>query len=412
MAYTYVSAIALPNRTGAQWVGVNLASLLVSDIYLKYRKVFLTLLLNGQEVFINFDQLKTEFATYNNTLSILLQSLGSRSLVHSPKLPTGTINYIKYSDVYRIGYAAKLSRIGVGSISGMSKDDLVDVEISRPGYSTDLSLLHTECLLSVNGFYHMTATDGSRAFIVDAGKSLKTRNLGHFGMASFSKIGKLSKHRFQASSIYPELTRELKDTVCFQCPVNPTGKTVFLVLGGYLILPQENVFWQSGDREFRVNLTMLPYIERLFESKNFIDLSTLNLTTLETNGESLNIPEAWNDETIRQYFALSQSFILVVNRDKLFWNKVIIRQMLIPGHFTAYQEPIYPLIAGHGRTAEYWKVKEGAAWSVTVADSWYRRYSFSKVPQEGLENISPQLTVDRPYFDSQGALLEIGAPAI
>ena len=408
MSYSYVSAEALPDKLGADFEVVNLASKLVKDIFLTYRKVYLTLLLGGEEVFVDMDQLKAQYATYNNTLSVLLLSLGNTALTHIETLPTQKRSYIQYSDIYRIGYSSQLTKIGVSDISGLLKEDLKDIELTRKNYSTDLSLIHKHCLVSVNGFYHMTATDGKRAYVVDAGVSVRKNNMNHIGLTGFNKIGTITKHRFKPSDIYNDTNTSLKNIACFQSPVVLDNRSVILCLGGYLVLPQDNVFWRSGDRELRLNLSALPYLERLFESQNFIDLTSLGLSSLSTNPEALNVQEALSDEVIRRYFALSQSFLIVVNKNNLFWSKKLIRQMLLPGTFTSYQKPVYPLLVGHGRTAEYWPENQGGIWAVSVVDSWYRRYVFSGNEVGSLENITPQLDSSKPYFDSQGALLEIG----
>ena len=93
----------------------------------------------------------------------------------------------------------------------------------------------------------------------------------------------------------------------------------------------------------------------------------------------------------------------------LFSNKIPIRQMQSPGIFTSYQDPVYPLIVGHGQLAEYWKVKEDGVWSVTVVDSFYRNYIHTLQNRALLENITDQMTFYQPYHYSQGVLLELGA---
>lgn len=409
MNYSYVRAVVLPKRFSSKWTELDISNMKVSDIYSNYKGVFLTLTIDGRTAHVDFLQLKNTFALYNNTLAVLLSALSSVALIESPALPNASPDYVKYSDMFRLGYSVSLTKIGITDTSQMLPEDLPDVKVARRGYSTDLSLLHTHCLLSVNGFYHSTDTDGTNAYIVDANKTLPKKINASFGILNFLDIGKVNKYRFTEASIFPETNGLLKDSIGFVSPVDVQNKTVFLVLGGYLVLPQDNVFWQSGDREFRLNISLLPHLERIVESRDFIDLSSLNLTPLETNPKAVNVAEVYSDAVLRKYFALSQSFLVVIDRNNLFWDKVTIRQMMMPGHFISYDEPVYPLFVGHGRTTEYWKVKEDGLWSVTAVDTWLRKYIFLGQSKDTLTNVTDQLDPNRPFYYSQGAMLEIGA---
>ena len=122
----------------------------------------------------------------------------------------------------------------------------------------------------------------------------------------------------------------------------------------------------------------------------------------------LNVDELTSDAVIRKYFGLSQSFFVSVEAPPLFVNKKFLRQMRAPGIFTAFQEPKYPLIMGSGRAVEYWKVNEGQYWSVSAADSFYRNYIFDRQHMRTLSNVTPSNSFDRPFFYSQGMLLEVG----
>lgn len=409
MPYTYASAKVLPKTVGSQWQAVDLQDKIVSTLFSQYQKVILKLSLGTEELYVDLEQLRVEYALYDNTLSVLLLSIGNRTLDRLTTVPNG-MNYIVYNDAVRGGYSYKLCKRGFIYPADYPKDDFNDLELYRTKYPTDLRLIHTHCLVSVNGLFHMTDTDGDKAYIVDGGKSIQTKAVGHVGITSFYDIGALTKVKVLDENIYaPVANTPLKESVGFTIPQSTEGKSFFLILGGYLLLPQNGVFWKSGDHEYRVNLQRLPYIERLLESQNFMKLDSLKLTASPINDSNINIAEAWSDPVIKRYFGLSQSFFVIVDTDNLFWNKIILRQALMPGIFTAYQEPTYPLFMGHGRLAEYWKVFEDTQWAVTVMDSWYRNYIFNRSQQNDYSNVTGQLAMDRPMFYSQGELLEIGS---
>ena len=152
--YTLVRALALPKTLAAQWIEVSLNTLLVSDIYVNYRRMVLTLLQeDGVEVFVDMEQLQAEYATYNNTLPVLLQTLGTRTLEILPKLPNKEVKYIKYVDVYREGFHVMLTKRGMVLPPDYPRSEKTDLELTRSKYPTDLTLfIHIVSLQSMASF--------------------------------------------------------------------------------------------------------------------------------------------------------------------------------------------------------------------------------------------------------------------
>lgn len=412
--YTLVRARVLPKTLAAQWTDLDAGNQIVATLYSSYRAIFLVVLPPGETepVYVDFAQLQAEYAQYPNTLSILLQVLGDRALDTVPQLPDDTVDYVRYSDAVRVGYRCQFASAGHIYPSTYPTQDLPDLKVTRPDTDTDLSLLHSHCLLSVNGYYHRTDTDETDCWIIDGGKSARALNRNHIGITSFLNVGPLTKLSLQEAWIgTPSGYSALKDKVLITIPEDQgfLPKSWFLVLGGYLVLPEQGVLWQVGERQYYLDLTRLPYLERLLESKASIDLSDLQLTPSELNTTNLNVEEIWSDAVIRRYLLLSQSFLVGVNRAHLFYGKQSLRQFNEPGVFTCLQEPTAPLLVGYGRTAEYWKVLEDQIWAVTAQDTYLRNYMFNGLTQAALVNVTDQLENLRPSFISQGALLVMGA---
>jgi len=106
---------------------------------------------------------------------------------------------------------------------------------------------------------------------------------------------------------------------------------------------------------------------------------------------------------------LSQSFLVLVDTPNLVTNKIELRHSQLPGMFTAYQDPVYPLLVNYGKVGEYWKTHEDGYWSVTVQDSFLRNYILSQQPIYHLPNITNNLLPSKPFWHSRGYLLEIAA---
>lgn len=409
-SYTLIRAISLTRSYGADWETKDLSNVSVASIFETYLKVYLVLtnsVLVG-EIYVDLGTLKAEFAGYTGTLNDLIAAYGDRAFVTTASLPVSKLKRAIYSDAFRAEYKVELADIGKNHPANYPLEDLHDLRLTRPSFSTDLTLIHSHCLVSVNGFFHQTDTDGTSAYVYAGADTMRKSRNNNLGFTSFLEIGKLNKSKINPINISTSGNNStLVDRVRFSVEEDMTGKTFMLVLGGYLIIPEDGVFYQTSDNDFTLDLSRIPFLERIFESRNFIDLSSLELELEEENAELASADLVFSEATILKYFALSQSFFVSVESENLLFNQITIRHSPMPGMFTSYQDPKYPLFIAHGRLAEYWKVFEDEQWSVTVSDSFLRNYVFSQQPLKTGQVVNDNLLSYRPFSHSRGYLLEI-----
>ena len=408
--YSFVNAVCLSRSIGSQWHEVDLSEILMFDIFTTYSKVYLTLtnpnIIN--EVFVDLDTQRTEFSSYQGTLSEWLVTLANRTLPIVESIPSTIVKSAKYSDAIRSGYKVNLTKIGVVTPDNYPADELHDLVLTRPQYSTDLSLIHSHCLVSVNGYYHMTDTDEHKAYVYNGADAMRRSKVNHVGILSFLDIGALQKIKIDPNQIYPQsLNAPLSQRLYFDVTQDLTNKSVILILGGYLVFPSEGVFWQSGDRTFALDINEIPYPQRIYESSKYLDLSSLGLTDLHINPEAINTAELYSDAVLKRYLTMSQSFLVIVDKPNLVTNKIHIRHSHLPGMFTAYQDPTLPLIVNFGKVAEYWKTFEDGYWSVTVEDSFFRQFVLSQQPIYYMQTLNGNVLPHQPFWHSHGHLLEI-----
>ncbi len=409
--YNLVSSLGLKRTVGAQWTEVDLADTLVYQIFNEYNKVILTLTnpyLDGQ-IYVDLDVLKDSFAAYGGTLSQMLVEIANRSLPTIKSLPNAKVSYAVFSDAFRAGYKVETTIVGRTTPKNYIPSDLVDLKLTRPNFETDMRLIHSHCLVTVNGFIHNTDTDGTAAYVYAGRKSLTKSRENQIGLISFMDIGALKKISIQPTDIYSQDNdSRLKTRTYFHVEEDLTNKSVMLVLGGYLVLPEPGVFWQTGERTFAINFSSLPMLERYFESSQYLDLSSLELSVSTDNPDMINAEEFFSDDVLKRYMTLSQSFLVVVDAPLLFTAKHYLKHCNMPGMFTAYKEPKQTLMVGYGRVAEYWKTEEDSHWSVTVQDAFLRNFAFSYRPTKQLQNVTAAAVPTRTFKHSQGFLLDIG----
>ena len=162
--YTYVKAIGISRAIGSQWEDISIGNTRVDTIFATYSNIVLELSnpILPTNVYVDLNDLRVEFSVYTGTLSVLLTAMGDRVLQTIPTWPNKSIRFCRYSDAYRSGYAINLGLIGQPNIAMTPKSALVDLIISRPNYTTNMELLNSHCLVTVNGLLHQTTMDGAR----------------------------------------------------------------------------------------------------------------------------------------------------------------------------------------------------------------------------------------------------------
>lgn len=407
--YTYVSAHVVSARPNSQFETKDIATTRINEVFAANRLVLLTVTHPAlpDPFVVSIEPLRITYSQSLDYIQVILDALGDEALPVVDFDPSSSIRYAKYSDARRVGYRVELANMGQNYPENYPAEALMDIVLTRPTYNTDMALLHTHGLMSVNGFYHMTATDNQKAYILDGGKSYRVANKNHFGIWSFFDIGEVHKIPLNPAAIIPaDPTKNLKDKIRFSVDMDLTGKSVFLVLGGYLVFQQENIFTQVNDNSFLLDVKNLPHAARIMESDKFIDLSPLELTRPVDENTTYSIDEIFSDAVLRKYLTLSQSFLVVVDTPNLNVEKMELREAGTYSVFTTIQEPLYPLIIGNGRQVEYWRKQEEGVWALLIGDEFAKNYMALMQPlPSGLINDS--LNSNEPVIPQHPLLLAV-----
>lgn len=410
--YTLVTAYAVKNTPQAHWANVDLGASLLSDIYQTYRKVYLTLsnpvLL--EDAFVDMDAMRRQYQGFQGTLNELLASIGSTSLPTVSSIPVASPKYVKYADAFSVGYKLKMVS-NTGADVPNTPDQHSMLRLSRPSPATDMGVFYKNCLVSINGFFYQTDTDGTYAYVVDAGRSLLKSRQNQIGILNFLDIGELEQIPITEDMIFTQndTGATLKERAYIRLPSTKSvvGKVPMLVCGGYLNFVGAS-FWQSGEDVFSVDFHAMRLLNRYYESLPYINYDYLGLTGTSLNKEQVSVEQFYSDEVLTKLLTGTQSFLVLVNTDQLFTNKVRLRGAKLPGMFVSEHNPTYPLMMGYGRVAEYWKTYEDKQWSLTVKDNLLNHRVFDYNNAEQARSVSDQRVPYQPFDFSRGYLLEIG----
>lgn len=410
--YSYISAIVLDRSPSAQYQPAELATTPLYVIFNSYREIYITVHHSSlpDDLYINLTLLRSELSSNASTLQDWLVAIGNRSLPVIAALPSTTLKYASYRNAIQAGYHLDLPKPGVNVPSYFPTNYQTTMAImTRPRFETDMTLIDRYCLVSVNGFFHKTASDNATTYLYDAQSTLRKSRDNHVGIVSLKDIGELTKFSLTNDSIAPQgVGSPLKERTYITLPTDLTNKTTILVLGGYLVFPQENVFWQTSNNSFALNFGMIPLLERYFESRNYLDLSGLGLSIDPEAPDKIDPVELYSDRVLLNYLTMTQTFLVIVDSSVLFANRKYPSQSQIPSLYTTYQEPRYPLVLNFGRCAEYWSVRDGDRWSLSVQDTFLKHGVYGTTGGEPIVNLTDRLIPSSPFHISSPYFLEIG----
>lgn len=410
--YQLIGSLCLGNTIGAQWETPDLTNVLMYSVFNNYKKFYLTLSHPSTPdlLYVDMNVLRTSVSGYSGSVSEWLVSIDNQALPTIPSLPNSLVRYAKYANAIQAGYLIDLGVAGLNYPENYPITSRVDLKITREQFSTQMKLIDTHCLLTINGFFHDCVASDTEAFALNGAVTAKLGNDNHVGIYSFLDIGSLTRKKINPVDIVPmELNSTLMEKVRFTINADLTGKSYFLILGGYLVLPEEDVFFQTGENTFSLNLNKIPYEERILESLNFLDLTSLELVNVDDSPSAVSIQNITSDAVIKKYMTLSQSFLVIVDCENLMIDKKVIKRAAFPGQFLSAEDPVYPLIGGHGKLFEYWKQQENNKWALNCRDTFYKRFVYTEGPRTRALYGSPALDTTRTFEHTYGFLLEISS---
>lgn len=369
--YTLVKAIGVKMGINQRWENIGLTDYRIVDIFYLFRKCYLTLTYGTTPVtvYLDMDHMRVGYGTYTGSLADMLIINGNTTLPVVNSLPELNVRAAKYRDAFAAGYKTKPVHPIYGENSAPETRSAVLMTKSNP--TIDYTDFYNHCLVSVNGFYHMIDTNGTDGIMVkDAMKSLHIANQNQMGVLSFKKIGNIkyipittsmiSKHNPiepYHSSMYITLNEDL------------TNKSVMLVIGGYLHINDNTTYTRVGDSEYKIDFSNYPILDRFYESSNYLDMSSLPLSTTPRNKSQIDINELAGDACMMAFMQLSQSFFVVVDSPELVTNKQYIKRSNLFGMYTSYITPTCPLVTGLGRHPEYISRVEDGQYAINVQDN-------------------------------------------
>ena len=318
---------------------------------------------------------------------------------------------ISYQLANKAGYKFNIVKLGehvFDQLAYYHKENFPDVEIARPVVDTDLSLLHTKALMTVNGYIYPTVYQDRKLYIPNATKSMLKSRSNQIGILSFNKLkNDLVKHTITAEMVTPESPTSMFEKAIITFPKD-IGHPI-LVMCGYMVFEDPEVFYRVSSNSFVLRLDRLNYIEKLYELSRQRDIfKELDIPVSNNNSSMIDADTARSDETIKKFLSSFNSFLVEVPVATISTKKVFLEHSTVPGNFRTELDPTLPIMVGYGKIGEYHKAKTNdQKYTVYVEDAYYNQHLFSSMSYEQIKVYNDHRTPGNTYRLSQAFFLEI-----
>lgn len=317
----------------------------------------------------------------------------------------------KYVLAVNAGYKVNIVRINHNEFDPpvtKVKSNYPDVEITRPHNPNELKLLHTRGLVTANGYIQNTEMYDDRLFIKGLTNQLLKSKNNHLGILSFADGNTdIIKTKFAVEDIHTDSNQHHMSKILLKAPRELSEG--FLVLGGYIILENENYLYRRSEDTLVLRLDRLAYIERLFELARYTNIwEKLGVEVSAVNPGAVDQEELFSLETVTKLLTLDNTFFVEVPGYSLTTDRTYLEHTSIPGCFRTEEDPQQPLIAGVGKICEFTKYKgTETKFEVNTTDAYYNNYLFTRASITGLGIINDHRLVGETYRLSNAFFLNL-----
>lgn len=407
--YTLESAIGKTLADRGRWINADIGNVPFVEIYATYDsvKAILSNPFIDHPVCLDLADVRVANNSNNQTFNEWLVANGATALPTSDVIPVIKNRYARYADAFHAGYKLKPVHPTASPDAEVTPDERTSIFLSRTGL--DFNLFRKHCLVSVNGYLHYTDATSQGAWVMDGMRTVRYANENQVGIISFLDVGEIKSIRITEDMIYKQQPdQRYRDRVTMVINEDISKKTILMSIGGYLHIQDPNTFHRIGDNIISIDFSRLNFIERYHESMKTLDLTSLPIQRTEANPTQIVVDDFLSDANILAYLTLPQSFIVLIDNPEVFVDHQFVKPAMMPGYLIAYTPPVYPLINGVGKMAEYWYTYEDQQYSIKVRDNWthHRLYDTTKLLEE--KSVSDSRVPNKPVSFSGAYFLKIG----
>ena len=386
---------------GAEYEEVDLSSYTVKKLLSGYKEAYLVLshyaLTHKVTLRLRDAESLIVGLPTDPTVTAWLTSLGNASLPTTDGEPTVVQKRILARDVWQAGFTATLSVPSGSPLNDAPDADKIDIWVTRD--KADYLELQQHALATVNGLMHRLDADTNGMYIKHGGETFAKSKNAILGLLSLEAVGKVTTHTITADMLYhPSPEGKFKDSTWIKLPFDSTGKTVGIVIGGYLHLLSKDTK-VIGPHTLKVMMNRIPLLERYMVSRKL-----MNMTSMERFHEvseadidkDLYVTEGFfSNECLTELLTLSQSFLIELDTDNLSVSYTKTTNTFLPGRFYFEERPLLPLRTELGLLPSYVTLDENGVWVLCIDNNLRQNRTFNTL----FDNTDRQITTEQRESD-------------
>lgn len=412
--YDYVSA-KVKSRTGrGTWKEQDVSSLTLEQIDKEFIEVHFTLRSSADNAirFTTLTNLKKLGIIYSMTIVQWLSHIGSRAIeVYTTPFEIEK-KTARYRDALAAGFNFKLVGHNTHPDVPLPISDRNDIYLTKTGINPEHAGNTT--LVSINGLFHYSTSGYNGLVVYEGGRSIMRSGKNGIGILNLEDVGTVEKILLEEGMFFkPHADVKASEAMYFKLGEPLTGKTLLLVIGGYLHI-LDDVYQVISDENgiVKVNINKIALAQRIFESRDLINLSTLNIHTTQVNQGLIETQALYSEENLLAYMTLPQSFAVIVDTPDLYVEEHPAEKANLPGLFYSSDVPKLPLKTRTGRMPEYWVKREDQTFVCYIDDNLSKNYVFEASDKDELLYLSETLVPGRKYGYSIAHWVEIGKATV
>lgn len=417
--YTCVRALLRRHGGNQRLIETTVNVTPVRELVATYETVVLVLTnpALAKEVALDLAAIEDIVYTLSPTITVdaWLFNNGSATLPTTDVVPKKTAGVVKSRDLFVAGYHAELSHPTEGAGTQAPDYDLTNLLVTRG--ETVYKDVFDYGLFTVNGLCHIADYSSAGVYIKGGGRSVQYANRNMIGLNSFLDVGKLTCYPIVDNMILPTMNTDvgaipLKEGILLKLPTNIdlSKKAVMVSLAGVLFHSSDH-YRPVGKNTILLDWPSIPVMELFYNVRPFIDMSTFEakLGRPEGHGDALDLNMANRDDSIKAFLKLPQSFIITVDTDNFFCDRIAVERTDLPGRYYHHERPRYPLQLENGFLMEYMTYNDDGVFVLAVDQNRINRYAHQTRPYKTEDNyVTGARQSSFPDFFGSAYLLEMG----
>jgi len=411
MALTYVSSLVKAKGYGKPWQNIDITGKTFVELFNTYAQIYIRLKdsYTAATKDLHISEHRNVIPNINATVNQWMVAVQNVTLPYETSLLTTRLYQVLFCNGNLANYNAQHVSHIYSPDTDVPASERRDLLITKSGI--DKEKLFKNCLFCVNGMFHRSELTGNGVVVKEGGASQRQGNHYHFGILDFERVGEIEQFAITEENLIKEEGVPLRQSAYIKSPIPLEGKSVIVVIGGYIFAGERNVFTYTGNDLLHVDMSRIELMPRLYESSKRIEMEFLKDYYVEEGNpfEYLKVEDVLSDDFAKAYLTLPQSFVVAVNTEDLVAERQKLENDKIIGTFLTETNANSLIQTGYGRCEDYWWQKDGRRFVLYVNSNLTENFAFKNHAWKEEEYVGRMLDAEKPYYQADAWFLHLNS---